>query len=338
LRSKEALLEKRSARAGDRRSRRLLGRQIFWFLLHRLAKETRPEGPEGVGETPFVREANKTKRPRLWKATPPGDPSTPLLSSRQQAIADLQTEKGLVLKPPAYTLKHHPRARRVRLRVDPGGGLIVTAPTSVRRSQVDAWVAERGDWVESVRARQARMRSDLDQATLGSRPARIDLRAVDESWSLRYHPGRGEQLRLRVVDEGERRRLAFTLPRAESGGLDDRIAARLRQWLRQRADQALSPAIESLARRHGFEYSAVSFRNQRSRWGSCSARGRLSINARLLLASPGACRYVLIHELVHTEHLNHSPAFWARVAAIDPAYRTHEAELVQLGHRLPDWL
>jgi predicted metal-dependent hydrolase len=269
--------------------------------------------------------------------TPPGAPSPPpaIISKHSEPSPGKQRS---ALKTLAYTLKHHPRARRVKLRVNPGGGLIVTATTSVRRSQVDAWVAERGDWVESVRARQARLRSDLDPATLGPRPQRIDLPAIEERWWLAYRRGEGEQLRLRMVDEGETRRLQFTLPSAKSTGLDDRIVARLRQWLRQRADQALSPVIESLAQRHGFGYSAVTFRNQRSRWGSCSAKGRLSINARLLLASPGACRYVLIHELAHTEHLNHSPAFWARVAAIDPAYRTHEAELAQLGQRLPDWL
>jgi len=252
--------------------------------------------------------------------------------------AKSEKTKGTTLKTLPYTLKHHPRARRVKLRVDPGGALTVTAPRSVRRSQVDAWVAERRDWVESVRARQAQMRSELDPATLGARPQRIDLPAVDEQWAVSYRPGRGEQLRLRIVDHGNARRLDFTLPQVDSEEVDGKIVDRLRLWLRQRADQALSPMIDTLAREHGFDYTSVTYRNQRSRWGSCSAKGRLSINARLLLASPGACRYVLIHELVHTEHMNHSPAFWACVAAIDPDYHAHERELDRLGQRLPDWL
>jgi predicted metal-dependent hydrolase len=216
--------------------------------------------------------------------------------------------------------------------------LTVTAPRSVRRSQVDAWVAERRDWVESVRARQAQMRSELDPATLGARPQRVDLPAIGEQWVVRYSEGPGDQLRLRVVEQGDQRRLDFTLPARDSAETDSSVAARLRQWLRQRADQSLTPLIDALARDNGFDYAAVTYRNQRTRWGSCSAKGRLSINARLLLASPGACRYVLIHELVHTEHMNHSPAFWARVAAIDPDFRAHEHELDRLGQRLPDWL
>jgi len=238
----------------------------------------------------------------------------------------------------SYTLKHHPRARRVKLRVDPCGELTVTAPKSVRRSQVDAWVAERSAWVASVRARQVQWRSDLDPATLGARPERIDLPAIDERWAVCYSQGQGDLLRLRVGARQGPRQLDFTLPAVDPAGTDQKIAARLSHWLRRRADEALTPRIESLARQHGFEYASVTYRNQRTRWGSCSSKGRLSINARLLFASPGACRYVLIHELVHTEHMNHSPAFWARLAAIDPNYRAHEAELTQLSHRLPDWL
>jgi predicted metal-dependent hydrolase len=208
----------------------------------------------------------------------------------------------------------------------------------VRRAQVDAWVAERSDWVESVRARQARLRSDLDPSTLGPRPDRILLPAIGEEWQLSYREGPSEQLRLRIEPGSGKGTLHLDLPAGPVSEVDGRIAVGLRQWLRQRANQGLRPMIAELADQHGFNYTAVSFRNQKTRWGSCSAKRRLSINARLLLASPGACRYVLIHELVHTEHLNHSPAFRARLAAIDPDYRDHERELDQLGQRLPDWL
>ncbi len=246
--------------------------------------------------------------------------------------------KRSTLKTLAYTLKHHPRARRVKLRVDANGELTVTAPRTVPRSQIDGWIADRRAWVESVRTRQSRLRAELDPATLGPRPDRITLPAIGEEWRLTYRAGRGDQLRLRIEEGMKPCALHFSLPTGPMTETDDRIAARLRQWLRSRADGALSPMIAELADQYGFSYTAVSFRNQKTRWGSCSAKGRLSINARLLFASPAACRHVLIHELVHTEHLDHSPAFRARLAAIDPDYRDHERELDQLGQRLPDWL
>lgn len=297
-----------------------------------------------------IRGANSTKR--LWlrsrseQSQPPvgvqrprrqAPPPHPLLSSAPYPDAIFRKKRS-TLKTLAYTLKHHPRARRVKLRVDPNGELTVTAPRAVSRSQVDGWVAERRSWVESVRARQARLRSDLDPSTLGPRPDRILLPAIGEEWRLSYREGPSEQLRLRIEPGSGEGTLHLDLPAGPVSEVDGRIAVGLRLWLRQRASQSLRPMIAELADRHGFSYASVSFRNQKTRWGSCSAKGRLSINARLLLASPGACRYVLIHELVHTEHLNHSSAFWARLAAIDPDYRAHEHELDRLGHRLPDWL
>ncbi len=214
----------------------------------------------------------------------------------------------------------------------------MTAPRGVAADQVEAWVAQRRDWVESVRARQAGLRSHLDPATLGPRPERIDLPAIDEQWAIGYQTGQSSQLRLQTASADDNLSLSLSLPVIDAGDVDDRIAARLRQWLRQRAEQTLIPQIESIATTHGFRYQSITFRNQRTRWGSCTARGSLSINARLLFASPAACRYVLIHELVHTRHLNHSPAFWARVAELDPDHRRHEQELNVLSQRLPDWV
>ena len=81
------------------------------------------------------------------------------------------------------------------------------------------------------------------------------------------------------------------------------------------------------AARLGLEVTAVSVRDQRTRWGSCGRTGRICLNWRLLLM-PGWVRdYVLVHELMHLERLDHSPRFWALVAAAYPAYREARAWL-----------
>ncbi len=236
----------------------------------------------------------------------------------------------------SYTIKTHPRARHVRLRVDPVEGVVVTVPKRFDQRQLPALMAERHAWIEAVQARHASLRAARNADTLGVRPARIELPAVDEQWTVDYqHEPRS---RLGFAVDADRSQLCLRLPEAPETELDARIAERLRRWLLDHARFCLEPRLEALAREHGLCFSRLSVRNQRRRWGSCSASGAISLNARLLMASPAACRYVLIHELAHTVHLDHSPAFWNLVARLDPDHRAHEAELKQLGPQLPDWL
>lgn len=84
--------------------------------------------------------------------------------------------------------------------------------------------------------------------------------------------------------------------------------------------------------RHG--YSTIAIRDQKTRWGSCSSRGTLSFNWRLMLAPPGILDYVVVHELCHLEHMNHSKDFWQCVEAILPDYKERRKWLKEHGHEL----
>jgi len=83
--------------------------------------------------------------------------------------------------------------------------------------------------------------------------------------------------------------------------------------LRRKAQSVLPVQLAQLAQLHGFKYSAVKIRKSKSRWGSCSTKGTISLSFYLLLLPEHLIEYVLLHELCHTVHLNHSPAFWALV-------------------------
>ena len=108
--------------------------------------------------------------------------------------------------------------------------------------------------------------------------------------------------------------------------LADRVApgaapgAAVRAWLRQRAVAHLPGELLALAARHGLTVSRVSIRDQASRWGSCSRRGTISLNWRLVQTPPFVREYVLLHELMHRRELNHSARFWRLVAAACPRY------------------
>ena len=84
----------------------------------------------------------------------------------------------------------------------------------------------------------------------------------------------------------------------------------------------------------GGSYSRISIRDQKTRWGSCSSKGTLSFNWRLMLAPPSILDYVVVHELCHLTNMNHSPAFWQAVEAVYPDYKNARKWLKEHGSEL----
>ena len=104
--------------------------------------------------------------------------------------------------------------------------------------------------------------------------------------------------------------------------------------LRKRAAKELPIELVALAAAHGITVTRVSIRNQRSRWGACSASGSITLNWRLVLVPPFVREYVMIHELMHRRELNHSKRFWKHVAAACPRYHEARKWLLSDGQRL----
>ena len=86
----------------------------------------------------------------------------------------------------------------------------------------------------------------------------------------------------------------------------------------------------------GGTYTKITIRNQKTRWGSCSQTGTLSFNYRLMMAPPAVIDYVIIHELCHITHMNHSKSFWNKVASVMPDYAIHKQWLKEHGHELTE--
>lgn len=103
--------------------------------------------------------------------------------------------------------------------------------------------------------------------------------------------------------------------------------AAIERWYRRQARRAIETEVEVEASRLGLSPGRVSVRDQRTRWGSCSARGDLSFSWRLILLDPALLRYVVVHELCHIRELNHSPSFWARLDDALPGWRAQAAFL-----------
>jgi predicted metal-dependent hydrolase len=167
---------------------------------------------------------------------------------------------------------------------------------------------------------------------------------VRHRWARRYI--------LRVLDDG---RLRVTLPRWGSKREARAFVEQSRTWiakqlekrdtrpavvhpdepaLRRRAAQELPPALLALAAAHGIAVTRVSIRNQRSRWGACSALGSITLNWRLVFVPAFVREYVMLHELMHRRELNHSRRFWRHVAAACPRYQEARKWLLTDGQRL----
>lgn len=132
-----------------------------------------------------------------------------------------------------------------------------------------------------------------------------------------------------VVEQRARRQRRRETPRPAR-----RLRPYVERWWRARAERDLPVQLRRLAAMHGIEVTRVTVRDQRSRWGACSARGSITLNWRLVLTPAFVCEYVMLHELMHRRELNHSRRFWRLVAACCPRYREARDWLNQEGKRL----
>jgi predicted metal-dependent hydrolase len=110
-----------------------------------------------------------------------------------------------------------------------------------------------------------------------------------------------------------------------------RLAPQVEAWYRQQADTLFPDRLQVLNATLGFRFARVTIRDQRTRWGSCSAAGNLAFNWRLVMAPLAIVDSVVAHELTHLADPSHAPSFWRRLAAIDPAYDAHRGWLRQYG-------
>lgn len=130
---------------------------------------------------------------------------------------------------------------------------------------------------------------------------------------------------LEAVKRAESRPVS-NLTDAQRAALEKRYIAAAKEYFPKRAAY-FAPLT-------GGTFTRITIRDQKTRWGSCSAKGTLSFNWRLMLAPPAVLDYVVIHELCHLTHMNHSKAFWALVESACPDYRTHRKWLKDHGQEL----
>jgi predicted metal-dependent hydrolase len=219
----------------------------------------------------------------------------------------------------------------VRLVLSVSDGLVVVVPEGFDLHRVPDIVAEKKAWVERAAQRLRGRRSGERPDASDAPPDRITLGAINEEWTVEYQSTEARSVTL-VAREG--RKLSV------SGAIDHSSAVRavMVRWLKRKAEIHLVPWIRQIAVVRGFAVNRVMIRAQRTRWGSCSQRRNISLNLDLLFLRPDLVEYVFIHELVHTQCLNHSPEFWRRVAVLVPDYKRKRIAVRKAWIELPQWL
>ena len=240
--------------------------------------------------------------------------------------ADTPGQLALFGAESAVVVRRSSRARRLSLRVFPHGLVEVVAPQRAAERSIHRFVNDHQDWIQRAR----REFDAAPQARMVDPPVEISLAAVDEAWTVAYGAG---ARRLRAVPATGGGSIRLTGPVDPVWRVQQ-----LRRWLQQRGRALLGPWLAQVARETGLAYRGVTVRRQRSRWGSCSARHDISLNCALLFLEPALVRHVLVHELAHTRHLNHGPAFWRLVGRLAPDFEVAERELRAAWRVVPAWV
>ncbi len=239
-----------------------------------------------------------------------GHPSAPPASppaAAASASARLAFAEPLVLERSARSLSY-----RLTLRRD--GTAVATIPIRGTEREARRFVEENRAWLERARLRLAR------------RP-----RAA-EVWAVGTHVlWRGQMTEVRVATAGERPQVCLAADVFRVRALEGDLRPTLEAHFARRAKVELPARTWELAAVTGVEVRLVTVRNQRSRWGSCSEHGTISLNWRLVQTPDFVRDYIIYHELMHLREMNHSARFWARVEEVCPGWREAERWIKRNG-------
>lgn len=231
-----------------------------------------------------------------------------------------RTEIHIGDRPAPLVVRVNRRAKHLILKVDPyAGEILVTAPSKRTMGEAIAFAREREGWIAS----------QLDE--------RLRARPFGENMIVPFL-GVLHVIRRSGGPRTPVRAVAGPPASIHAGGEEAHLNRRLTDWMKREARKALTERVDKYCEALGKTRGAIRIRDTRTRWGSCSSDGVMSFSWRLIMAPPAILDYVAAHECVHLVHMNHSPAFWRKVASlgVDPRgaenwFNDHGAALFSYG-------
>jgi len=230
--------------------------------------------------------------------------------------------------PPEYTLKKHPRARHVKLKASAHHGLEIVVPLRFNPKHIPEILENNKAWIEK-KLEELRVASQIEEVPF--LPENISFIAFNSIWQIHYVKTHNKNISL------------ISRPNQELvllGNIDNIKSCKklLIQWIKEKAKQLLSTHLQVVSQQLNLPYGKATIRAQSTRWGSCSSTQTISLNYKLLFLPTELMTHVLIHELCHTVHMNHSGKFWRLVASFDSNWKEHNRQVRQADQYVPRWL
>jgi hypothetical protein len=226
----------------------------------------------------------------------------------------------------SYIIKRSSRAKHVRLEVRQETGLTVVIPSSYKIKQLPILLESKGNWISDKLTKYGQVQSLSDKTEVKSGDT-IPYLGRNLEVVKRQNRRNANSIRL------ERNRLVVAI-----GSVSSRLNLVLEQWYRMQAAKLIKERADKLSARLGLTYNRILIRGQKTRWGSCSHKGNLSFNWKLIMAPEPVIDYVIIHELAHLKEMNHTKRFWGLVAEHCPRWREHKKWLKDHQTELADKL
>jgi predicted metal-dependent hydrolase len=206
------------------------------------------------------------------------------------------------------------KRRTIALIIERDGSVTVRAPSKMSAQTIDEFVEKHGKWVEKKQA---------------------ELQPMVPEQPRKYQPGEqflylGQAYPLELIRAAKQKLIldgSFKLAETEQSNAQTIF----RNWYRSQAARLIGERVAYFANQFGLDVDNIRITSARTRWGSCSAKGRLSFSWRLLMTPPGVIDYVVVHELAHTVHHNHSKRFWKLVEKWMPDYKERRKQLKRYG-------
>lgn len=197
------------------------------------------------------------------------------------------------------------RRKTIALVIDSDGELIVRAPFYASNTDIMRFVQEKQGWIAQ--------KSEEMKQKKQERPT-LSLQAGENILYLGRECMIFRGMTKSICFDGK----AFLLPETADAGV------KLVTWYKKRAAVILQERVETLAKSMNVRPEGVKITSAKTRWGSCSSTNHLNFSWRLIMCPPEVVDYVVVHELCHILHKNHSRSFWESVGKVDSCYREHE--------------